>query len=91
MEKSEVFDMEEAKVFDIEEAKAFAPDFDDIYRAIKISYATLTIISERRDTEIDTWAILGILEQIEKVKDYLSGIENVILNLDNNTEEQLVH
>ena len=91
MEKSEVFDMEEAKVFDIEEAKAFAPDFDDIYRAIKIAYATLTIISERRDTEIDVWAILGILEQIEKVKDYLSGIENVILNLDNNTEEQLVH
>lgn len=91
MEKSEVFDMEEAKVFDIEEAKAFAPDFDDIYRAIKISYATLTIISERRDTEIDVWAILGILEQIEKVKNYLSGIEKVILNLDDNTEEQLVH
>lgn len=91
MEKLEVFDTEEAKVFDIEEAKAFAPDFDDINRAIKISYATLTIISERRDTEIDVWAILGILEQIEKVKNYLSGIEKVILNLDDNTEEQLVH
>ena len=72
--------MEEAEVFDMEEARAFASDFDDINRAIKISYATLTIISERRDTEIDVWAILGILEQIEKV----------ILNLDDNTEEQLV-
>ena len=55
------------------EAEAFAPDFDEINRAIEISYATLTVISERRDAETDSWAILGVLEQIEKVKKNLDG------------------
>lgn len=62
------------------EAEAFAPDFDEINRAIEISYATLTVISERRDAETDSWAILGVLEQIEKVKNYLSRISKVIFN-----------
>lgn len=62
------------------EAEAFAPDFDEINRAIEISYATLTVISERRDAETDSWAILGVLEQIEKVKNYLSRISKVLFN-----------
>jgi len=68
------------------EAEAFAPDFDEINRAIEISYATLTVISERRDAETDSWAILGVLEQIEKVKNYLSRISKVLFNQEDANE-----
>ncbi len=68
------------------EAEAFAPDFDEINRAIEISYATLTVISERRDAETDSWAILGVLEQIEKVKNYLSRISKVLFNQEDTDE-----
>lgn len=68
------------------DAEAFAPDFDEINRAIEISYATLTVISERRDAETDSWAILGVLEQIEKVKNYLSRISKVLFNQEDANE-----
>lgn len=51
---------------------------EDASRAFEISRATLTIISERRDTEIDSWAIVGVLEQIEKIRDSLSIIDGVL-------------
>jgi len=48
--------------------------FDEINCAIEISYATLKLISEHQDIEGDSWAIIGVLEQIEKVKDCLTII-----------------
>ena len=44
-----------------------------------------------QEMETVYFALFNILRCLYTVKDYLSGIENVILNLDNNTEEQLVH
>lgn len=64
----------------MDEAEAFAPDFDEVNRAIEISYATLTVISERQNAETDSWAILGVLEQIEKVRGYLSGIGKILFS-----------
>ncbi|MDE7327600.1 MAG: hypothetical protein K2N63_15210 [Lachnospiraceae bacterium] len=74
----------------MDKAEAFAPDFDEINRAVEISYATLIMLSERKDAETDSWAILGVLDQIEKVKNYLSDISKIIFSPENVNEGQLV-
>ena len=55
--------------------EALQDAIEDASRAFEISRATLTIISERRDTDIDSWAIVGVLEQIEKIRDCLTVID----------------
>lgn len=52
---------------------------EDASHASEISLATLTIISERRDTDIDSWAIIGVLEQIEKIRDCLTTMDEELV------------
>lgn len=52
---------------------------EDASHASEISLATLTIISERRDAKIDSWAIIGVLEQIEKIRDCLTTMDEELV------------
>lgn len=55
---------------------------EDASHASEISLATLTIISERRDAKIDSWAIIGVLEQIEKIRDCLTTMDEELVRME---------
>lgn len=55
---------------------------EDASHASEISIATLTIISERRDAKIDSWAIVGVLEQIEKIRDCLTTMDEELSKME---------
>lgn len=48
---------------------------EDANRASEISYSILSVISAHRDNETVSWAIAGAMDQIEKIKDYLTTID----------------
>jgi len=50
---------------------------EDANRSSEISYATLSTISAQRN-EIVSWAIAGVMDQIEKIKDCLTIIDGVL-------------
>ncbi len=51
---------------------------DSINRAIEITYATLSTISNQRDDESISWTVVGIMDQIEKVKEYTSKMDEIL-------------
>ncbi len=51
---------------------------DSINRAIEITYATLSTISNQRDDESISWTVVGIMDQIEKVKEYTSKMYEIL-------------
>ena len=52
--------------------------FIDIDNATEISCATLSIISESSENERLSWALIGIIGQIEKIRDSAKLIDESI-------------
>lgn len=52
---------------------------EDTSRSSEISYATLSTISAQRDNETVSWAIAGVMDQISKIKDCLTIIDEVLI------------
>lgn len=57
--------------------EALQDAIEDANRSSEISYATLSTISAQRDNETVSWAIAGVMDQIEKIKDCLTIIDGV--------------
>lgn len=55
---------------------------EDANRASEISYSILSIISAQRDNETVSWAIAGAMDQIEKIKDYLTMIDKGLAEME---------
>ena len=58
--------------------EALQDAIEDVNRSSEISYATLSTISAQRDNEIVSWAIAGVMDQIEKIKGCLTIINGVL-------------
>lgn len=55
---------------------------EDANRSSEISYSILSVISAQRDNETISWAIAGAMDQIEKIKDYLTMIDKGLAEME---------
>lgn len=55
---------------------------EDANRSSEISYSILSVISAQRDNETVSWAIAGAMDQIEKIKDYLTMIDKGLAEME---------
>lgn len=62
----------------MEQNELLTQNLEDINRAIEISYATLSTISRQWDDETVSWTIVGVMEQLERVKECSSNIYKVL-------------
>lgn len=52
--------------------------FTEIDNAVEISKATLTTIQEGMEEEHVSWALIGVIQQLEKISDAVVVINSVI-------------
>ena len=62
----------------MEQNELLTQNLEDINRAIEISYDTLSTISRQRDDETISWTVAGVMEQLEKIKEYSSNIYKIL-------------
>ena len=62
----------------MEQNELLTQNLEDINRAIEISYATLSTISRQRDDETISGTVAGVMEQLEKIKEYSSNIYKIL-------------
>lgn len=55
---------------------------EDANRSSEISYSILSVISAQRDNETVSWAIAGVMDQIEKIRDYLTMIDKGLAEME---------
>lgn len=60
--------------------EALQDAIEDASRASEISF--LSVISAQRDNEAVSWAIAGVMDQIQKIKDYLTTIDKGLADLE---------
>lgn len=55
---------------------------EDANRASEISYSILSVISAQRDNETVSWAIAGAMDQIERIKSFLTMIDKGLTEME---------
>lgn len=58
--------------------KNFNKAYDNIDIALEISSATLSIISDHTEDETISWALSGVHEQLDKIRDNMNEIDNML-------------
>lgn len=58
-------------------SKTFNELYDSIDTALEISKATLSVVCENAEIDSTSWVLIGVNEQLNKIKDDMKAIDNI--------------